>query len=613
MRRPLEPFPDESLDGFVARVAAHNHLENALAISAQGGVLYGHRPHLTTQSWEGLPTVAKCLKVDVAELHRRSYPLAAGSKELREFFGTAIDRRHLDTRIRRFSPAALQLSPHHRAQWQIRLFPFCTETWEYLVDRCPRCHAVQRWYRTNGIERCDFCVQDLRRAPTSLVPPEHRETARAAVELVHPDHRRRMAALAGLPPEVREIGSDGAISLLVRLLNLVDRRIPYRTPGATAAWPVTPAELTAALAEAWPLLSGWPDAAVAFMSKRIESSRGAYSDGNHNRSVAFFKKASACPNTKAAAAIASLQERLDLNGPLGAAIRERTIDTVSLTKVLGRRASALADIRQKGGLPAVFCLVNGGSAARYERSEIAIIRKAFQQRLSFERAGSLLGISYHGVEQLALMGFLPPIDHPYFAICYGGPQTTLGAFQKLQHPIEAAASPSVQDPVPLRRASMIIGGRLKPWGPIFKSLLEGKVPYALAPEQGQLTRRIMIPARSKPFLEGLSFDKGRFPEFEFADSMTRHDAGETLNLQHKEFTPLLKSYGTPERNGERVIPVGDIERFAAQLIGTAEVALRLNLDPRSAFYLLERLGIGTVAPFLRERAAVERALFDRSP
>src|SRR3954465_10192456 len=160
VRRPLEPLPDESLDGFVARVAAYNDLDNALAISSQGGVRYGHRPHLATQGWDGLPAVAQCLKVDVVELYRRSYPLAAGSKELREFFGTALDRRHLDTCTRRFSPAALRLSPHHRALWQIRLFPFCTETWEYLVERCPRCQAVQRWYRTNGIERCDLCVED---------------------------------------------------------------------------------------------------------------------------------------------------------------------------------------------------------------------------------------------------------------------------------------------------------------------------------------------------------------------------------------------------------------------------------------------------------------------
>jgi hypothetical protein len=91
--------------------------------------------------------------------------------------------------------------------------------------------------------------------------------------------------------------------------------------------------------------------------------------------------------------------------------------------------------------------------------------------------------------------------------------------------------------------------------------------------------------------------------------MTRNDAGETLNLQHKEYTPLLKTYATPGRNGDRIIPVADVERLATQLIGTAEVALRLGLSTGSAFHRLRRLGLGTVRSFLWSRSSVERLLF----
>lgn len=83
------------------------------------------------------------------------------------------------------------------------------------------------------------------------------------------------------------------------------------------------------------------------------------------------------------------------------------------------------------------------------------------------------------------------------------------------------------------------------------------------------------------FLATLSFDKSRFPDFDFVDSMTRHDAGEALNLQHKEYTLLLKIYATPERNGARIIPVTDVENFATRIIGTAEVSLRLGLSTAS--------------------------------
>lgn len=612
IRRPLVPIEGESLDGFIARVAAHNMLENALAITSLGGVIYGHRPDLSLNGWDSLHAVAKCLKVGPRDLQGRSYPPTEDERDFRLFFGTPVERRHLEIRTRRFSPSALRLSAHHRALWQLRLLPFCSETWEYLLDRCPRCYSVQRWYRTNGIERCDFCVEDLRRAPAELVPVEQREGCRGAVELLHPHPDRKKAALASLPPLVRELGNDGAIALLVRLFSLVDHTFPLRGAAASISWGAPPRQITAALHQAWTLLAGWPGDAITFMNKRIQGARGAYTDGNHGRSVGFLKRAAECPHREAGAAIASLRERLDLDGPSGPVIRSRTIDIPSLTRILGRSASRLADIRQKGGLPPVFCLVNGGAAARYDGAEIAVIRQGYEQRLSFERAGSLLGISYHGIEQLSLMGFLPAIPHPYFAICYGGPQTTLKAFQNLCRSIENRAARGVPDPVPLRRASMAIGGRLKPWGPIFEALRVGSIPYALAPEPQPLSQRILIPNEATSLLSTLRFEKSDFPEFEFVDSMTGRDAGEALNLQHKEYTPLVKTYVTPGRNGERIIPVSDVEVFAADLIGSTEVALRLGLSSGSAFHRLRRLGVAAETSFLWPRQSVERLLFTNS-
>lgn len=196
IRRPLPPIEGESLDGFIGRVAAHNLLDNAHTITSEGGVGYGHRPDLSTRGWDGLPAVAECLQVDVSHLQARSYPLANSARDLRLFFGTPIERRHLETRTRRFSPGSLSLSAHHRALWQLRIFPFCIETWEYLIDRCPRCNALQRWYRTQRHR----AVRLLRRRPAaSTHKPRTSGTSRSCS-----GSRRTHPSRSGLPPGAPE-------------------------------------------------------------------------------------------------------------------------------------------------------------------------------------------------------------------------------------------------------------------------------------------------------------------------------------------------------------------------------------------------------------------------
>lgn len=70
------------------------------------------------------------------------------------------------------------------------------------------------WYRTNGIDRCDYCVEDLRRAASTLVPMEEREGTGAGVAIVHPDPERRAATMRSLPRAIQGLGNGGAFSLL---------------------------------------------------------------------------------------------------------------------------------------------------------------------------------------------------------------------------------------------------------------------------------------------------------------------------------------------------------------------------------------------------------------
>lgn len=332
--------------------------------------------------------------------------------------------------------------------------------------------------------------------------------------------------------------------------------MPGPEAGKRLAWSAPPAKITSAIAKAWPLLEGWPDAVLTLMTASIEAAPSRYSDGAHGMVVRFLSCASPFGDPDIDDTIARLRDKIDLDGPEGAAIRASTIDLKTLSRLLGHGTQQLAQIRRRGGLPTIFTLEGGRAVARYDAAEVAQIRRLFELRLSLERAAWLLGISYHGIEQLAAIKLLPTITHPYFPLRYGGPQTTLPGLQMLQKAIEVGGTGSVTHPIRLRSAVAVIGGRLKPWGPILQTLLSGAIHYRLDKAAGPLSQRLEIDRTSLPALANAHFNRQDYPSLSFADSMTRHDAGEALNLQPKEYTPLLKCYESanhvrPHRPGLR--------------------------------------------------------------
>lgn len=609
VRRPLAPICNESLDGYIARAAAHNLIDNALSLTSLAGVVYGHKPLLSTHAWNGLPAVARCLRVDVDELRHRSHPLEDPTRDLRRFFGTAVEGRHLEILTRRFAPAALDISAHHRAVWRLRPFPYCTQTWQYLTDRCPRCSGIQRWYRTNGIERCDYCVEDLRRAPTAFVPADERAAASAAAGLADPDPRRRMEVLSHLPADIRALGEAGALEMLIRLLPLVDQSMPLPTGRKRRLWRAAPDRITTAIAHAWPLLTAWPSAVVELMSDKIAAAPNRYSDGNHNMSVCFLKGASYRSNPMVEEAIRQLRALVDLHGPNREELQERTLSLKAIAKRFGIGTQPLTKIRRKGGLPAEFTLEAGRAVARFDAAEVQCLQAALKTRVSFQSAAWQLGISYHGVEQLTAMGLLPALAHPYYLIRYGGPQTTATGLAELLASLQESAALREPDGLlRLRRAVHMIGGRPKPWGPIFRALLEGAIPCKITTGQERLSHRVLIHPSSLAYLETLVFEAAPVPGTAFEPCMTRHDAGETLNLQPKEYTHLLRSYGAGWNASDRIVPMDEVQRFATGLISTSEVALRLGTNSRSAYHRLRKLGMSPVIPSAWDRGTAEKLL-----
>jgi hypothetical protein len=608
---PLQPIGGESLDGFIARVAAANWIENTLRITSLAGVMYGHKPTLATHGWEGLPILADCLQIDVEELRRRSYP-AVESTNRRQFFGADVERRDIETRVRRFAPAGLEKSPHHRALWQLRPFPFCSETWQYLLDRCPRCEAVQRWYHTNGVERCDRCVEELSIAPAEEVPLEERAALSSAIGLVHPDPVVRERSLLELPPELQQRGATLAFELLVRLMALIDEGIIKSRVGKMSSWSLPPAAITSAASRAWPLLKGWPQATQEFMAERISTAATRHNDGNKRLSLRFLNPDAATGLSGAAAeVIRELRESVDLDGPRRAQLEDETMGIKQAAATLGRGTKQIADIRRHGALNTVFTLKGNRPVARFETAEIRKVAAVLEQRVGLNAAAWRFGVAQNGALQLVAMNLLETDADRYCLARYGARQTTETAVRDFEDRLQSVSvAKQLASPISLRNAAMGIGGRLKPWGPMFDMLVGGAVPFTLEQRAAPLTERLFVDRSSVIQFLPLQFDPADYAEIFSEDSMSRIDAGEVLNLHPRAYTDAIRELTSSK--DAKLVRVSEILAIAETHISAAEIGVRLGTNARSAYFLAGRSGVPLLGPAGWCRKEVERLIFDHA-
>lgn len=578
---PLAPIEGESLDGLIARVAAANWIENALTITSLAGVVYGHKPTLSTSGWDGLPILADCLQVDLDELQHRSYPTDAEGR--RTFYGAPIERNDLDLSVRRFAPAALSISPHHRALWQLRAFPFCAETWQYLVERCPRCGAIQRWHHTNGVARCDRCVEDLSAAQADEVPFALRSTLTKALGLVHYDPSRKQQSVAALPPELQHLPAADVYELLVRVALVVEPRLTPARFGTSARWNQPGPVVADAIASAWNVLLGWPSSLENLMADRLRAAPKRHGDGNNGSTMRFLRlAANDGMSGEVRETIEKFRRAVDLDGPNSALLHERTFSSAEAAARLSRSTRGVGYLRRLGALNTIFVVHAHRAAPRYDAAEINTLANVIAARVPPEHVAWRLGVSYHGVEQLIAMQLLETTGDRFCLHRYGSVQTTRQKFDEFVSRFhQASRSALASDPVTLRVAVSSIGGRLKPWGPIFESLLQGSLPFILNAARPALTEQILVDHSSYRFLRSLRFNPSDYPHARFSSTMSRKDAGEVLNLTPRVYTEVLQAIA-PADCEDKSVSVSEVERISRVHISTREMALRLGTTSKAA-------------------------------
>ena len=590
------PLPGESGNGYVARAAAAAFAEHMFDLTSEAGAAdVGHAAPLLLDP-TGIRRLATNLGIDADNFAVRALRSAASPGRI-AFFGAAVDRRHLVSRVRRFAPEALAISAHHRALWLLSAFPFCGETWTLLTDECPDpdCGAVQRWRWTRGIDICDRCGAPLGRAVTAEVPLHLRDRLAAAVGIVHPDAATRTKALARVPDSLAATTPAGILDLLCAVAGVVDPAVRYPAARQLIDPKAEPGRIIEAVATAFSVLETWPNGFVNLASERLSRRAGKHGDGNRGATIAFLDLPSRCTlNPEVADAILGVRELL-------AAGREAGYSPEEAAAKCATRPSTILAARREGRIPTVFHLDGNRAVALLDRRHVDELGGAF--RVPYHAAAASLGVTYRTIEELVFVGLLDPA--PLEPKARAVLAVTGGSLNALVDRIREAGVGRVEDGVPLETAMRAVGGRLKPWAGTLRAMLDAALPFRLGVQGRGLVRRAVVERSAWIVLRDVADVPEPSPRA-FSEAMSKADAADALNLRPSAYATVLSQW--PSSHGwARTVPVDEVTALTRRVISPAEIAARLDVASRQVGTLMRRAGVARVSVAGYDRRAFDEA------
>ena len=288
----LDPFADESLPGFVMRMADNHGYGKPLDLLKVLG------PGLTTLRLAALrgsthEGMADYLALSPGELDQLCY----GSGPNYRIFGHELHDDLVVLGRRKFCPACIGEAPYHRAFWDLTLATVCPVHAVRLVDRCPHCERTLNW-KAGPITSCSSsrCAGDLHWAEAVPVPGTEMGGVRGLHRLMHTGECSEF----GAPVRALPVGEQ--IRLMFHLGCLARGREAISRPTDFAR--LHPGEVHLVLDAGWRMCSDWPSAFHAFLDSRRERARerkGRYGVHKHfghlHRWLEGSLKCSAFPET----------------------------------------------------------------------------------------------------------------------------------------------------------------------------------------------------------------------------------------------------------------------------------------------------------------------------
>ena len=212
----IKPHPDESLIGFVFRLAARRRMSTGRRLAFACGF-----DRLTNQPKpEWLRNLATRAQVDPSSLEAISYGPPDDRRGV--FRGAVLPSNVFDGRggvPRKVCPQCLSESGHHRAFWDLSFIAICPVHRVELIDQCRSCGGWLRWLGRD-LTRCGGrgCLGgDLTRMPANPVPDEDVRGTRTVHGLLGDERFQAEADHARSLEPFRDLGNSDIVEFLYRL------------------------------------------------------------------------------------------------------------------------------------------------------------------------------------------------------------------------------------------------------------------------------------------------------------------------------------------------------------------------------------------------------------
>ena len=272
----LTAFAGESLLSFLARTGLANgrpSIAQVLQVAALEADFILSAPYRVE------PVLSELLNISADDLALMSYSADSKSRKTSEL-GTLhlqpVRRKHISTQVRRISPTSLSRGLYHRALWDLKVLPVCTESGELLISTCPGCGKPLKWKSTElalcGQPDCRF---DLREVPSTFIQDEHLHQIRFLSELMSPHAARREEARRSIHEGLHALTNSELLDFVI-LCGLADRHASDDgwkqahseiASGNFTKW--SPDQLAGGLA----VLMGWPGEFYKLL-KRLDDHSG---------------------------------------------------------------------------------------------------------------------------------------------------------------------------------------------------------------------------------------------------------------------------------------------------------------------------------------------------
>jgi hypothetical protein len=588
---PVEPYPDESLAGFIVRATARNHLRRPLGALREAGIETVRLGSLCSRS----PSLARSIAAwagtqDADTVACMFHQPVDGRNGWIRWFGEPLRAMYRQTDKRRVAPATLKKRGYAKAIWTLLPFSFDPSTKERLIDACPQCKRALGWTRTYGVAYCDYCSRpevfdqftwhypylDLRDFPQPKVEVEDEEALDFLTGLIDPSPNRKERSRKRVPEMWSPLSNGDLFEVGLNFAGMFNvdhwdnRQSVRRKARAGAGWDWLTPRLLAVGGRA--LMGGQRGFEELGDIVRREA------DGKP-RARKYGKWADIGPLSIIDPSLCDEARKILGRASEAYVAARRDPDMLPLQALAEKHAihrRGLKSLADSGLVPTSKIDAVKRGPVLMSATALAPLLREMGKAISGTRAAPKIGVHQMHLEELSRSGLLTRVAGPVLKLLKSDAYYTRSSVEALTRNIARQAKrPKPSDCVRLRVALRACNVRSVPWAGLVRAILEGRLEvFAIESDKSRRSLADRLAVRDAADLSSLvtkEVSGKSSPAFEWIGNDT---ACEILGVNSTVVWKLTK-VGALKKHAEAPLyshfDRSEVERFSRQMIFTAEI------------------------------------------